>query len=149
VQFLDWLVENNYHPSLFSMCKDRKADDSWAGAELISAMNKRSQACISLAQPKNFSELSKLVSAHSLLITQRFHGIILAEMTQTPYLAIHHHDKLLPSNATEGTFLSYYNCSKHLLIEAFEKTRVMHFKLPPIPPTTFESFKEEVISLIK
>jgi polysaccharide pyruvyl transferase WcaK-like protein len=148
-QFLDWLLEAGYRPSLFSMCRGLNLDDDWASAELVSAMSRRSRNRILLERPAGIKEVSELVARHEMVITQRFHGIVLAEMTRTPYIAIHHHDKLKFSQPSDGTFLSYYNCSKHSYISAFEQTINMKFaNTLPIESTIFETFSKEVTSLI-
>ena len=43
VQFLDWLIENDYHPQFFSMCHNMEMDDSWVSSELIGHMTNRSR----------------------------------------------------------------------------------------------------------
>ena len=148
-QFLDWLVEEGYKPQLFSMCRGLNLDDDWASAELVAAMNKRSRNRIVLERPAGIEDTLAFVARHELVITQRFHGIVLAEMTRTPYMTIHHHDKLKFSQPSEGTFLSYYNSSKLSYINAFEQTIRMNFSNTlPIESTIFETFSKEVTNLI-
>lgn len=148
-QFLDWLIEEGYRPQLFSMCRGLNLDDDWASAELVSSMNRRSRNRIVMESPVGIEEVSGLVARHELVITQRFHGIVLAEMTRTPYMAIHHHDKLKFSHPNEGTFLSYYNSSKLSYINAFEQTIKMKFASTlPIESNIFKTLSEEVRSLL-
>lgn len=148
-QFLDWLVESGYNPQLFAMCRGLNLDDDWASAELVSAMDKRSRERILLQRPSGIKEVSELCAKHDMIITQRFHGIVLSEMTRTPYIAIHHHDKLKFSQPSEGTFLSYYNSSKQSYIDAFEQTINMNFSEPmPIKSSIFETFSKGITSLI-
>ena len=148
-QFLDWLIESGYRPQLFSMCRGLNLSDDWASAELVAAMSRRSRNRIMTETPVGIKEILDLVARHELIITQRFHGIVLAEMTRTPYIAIHHHDKLKFSQPNEGTFLSYYNSSKQSYISAFEQTIKMEFSNTlPIESTIFEAFAKEVANLI-
>jgi len=148
-QFLDWLLEEGYKPHLFAMCQGLNLDDSWASAELISAMNKRDRRHLVLEKPVGIKAVSELVAKHEVVITQRFHGIVLAEMTRTPYVAIHHHDKLKFSQPNEGSFISYYNSSKLSYINAFEQTINLKFSNTlPIESTIFETFSEGVANLI-
>lgn len=148
-QFLDWLLDMGYKPQLFAMCKGLNLDDDWASAEIVNSMNRRSRNRISLEKPFGIKEISEFCAKHEIIITQRFHGIVLSEMTRTPYMAIHHHDKLKFSQPGEGTFLSYYNSSKHSFINAFEQTMKMNFANPlPIESNIFETFRQEVMSLI-
>jgi len=148
-QFLDWLVDSGYKPQLFSMCQGINLDDSWASAELVNSLSKRSRNRLMMEKPTGIEQVSELISRHEMLITQRFHGIVLAEMTRTPYIAIHHHDKLKFSQPNEGTFLSYYNSSKLSYISAFEKTIKMNFSdTLPIESNIFKTLVEEVGSLL-
>jgi hypothetical protein len=148
-QFLDWLVEEGYRPQLFSMCRGLNLDDDWASAELVSAMSKRSRNRIVIESPEGIEEVTNLVARHELVITQRFHGIVLAEMTRTPYIAIHHHDKLKFSQPSEGSFLSYYNSSKLSYITAFDQAIRMNFSsVLPIESDIFKTLVEEVRSLL-
>jgi len=148
-QFLDWLIEAGYRPQLFSMCRGLNLDDDWAAAELVNSLSKRSRNRISLENPVGIEEVSSFVSKHELVITQRFHGIVLAEMTRTPYIAIHHHDKLKFSYPSEGSFLSYYNSSKSSYISAFDQAIKMKFSSAlPIESDIFKTLVEEVRSLL-
>jgi hypothetical protein len=146
---MDWLVDNGYEPTLFSMCRGTEMDDDWAALELIGHMEKRNRNYFFQAQPVGIGATTAIISRYNILFTQRFHGIVLAEMTRTPYVAIHHHDKLKFSQPGEGAFLSYYNSSKQSFINAFEKTLKMNFaNSVPINAHIFEEFSKEVTALI-
>jgi len=148
-QFLDWLVENNYHPHLFPMCRAAEIDDEWAASELIGHMEHRHQAHSNPILPVGFAAATALVSRYKIVVTQRFHGIVLSEMTRTPYLAIHHHDKLKLCQPNEGKFLSYYNSSKHSLIDAFNQALVMNYRdILPIKTSIFKELVDEVTNLL-
>lgn len=148
-QFLDWLLESGYKPQLFAMCRGLRLDDDWASAELVNAMDNRSNRRFLLEKPVGIKEISDLCARHEIIITQRFHGIVLSEMTRTPYMAIHHHDKLKSTQPSDGTFISYYNSSKNSFINAFEQTINMKFSDPmPIKSSIFEAFSKEVTNLI-
>lgn len=147
-QFLDWLVENDYHPTFFPMCKADALDDDWAAAEIIAHMEKRHSKYLQYEKATGVEAL-QLVSKYEVVLTQRFHGIVLSEMTRTPYMAIHHHDKLKFVSPAEGVFVSYYNSSKQSYIDAFDRTKKMVFTNSlPIESTIFETFAEEVANLI-
>lgn len=148
-QFMDWLVDNGYHPTLLSMCRGVEVDDDWAAQELIGHMEKRNHSYLFQPNIAGIGAVTSIVSKYNILITQRFHGIVLAEMTRTPYVAIHHHDKLKFSVPNDGTFLSYYNSSKQSFITAFEQTLRLNFASTlPIESTIFETFSKEVTNLI-
>jgi polysaccharide pyruvyl transferase WcaK-like protein len=148
-QFLDWLVDNGYHPSFFAMCQGAEINDDWAAAELIGHMEKRHQRYLLTTRPTGIVEISKLISSFDAVITQRFHGIVLSEMTQTPYMGIHHHDKLKLCTPNNGLSISYYNNSKQPLIDAMHS--VMKMSIPSNDSeesTIFKAFTTEVINLL-
>lgn len=148
-QFLDWLVDNEYQPSLFSMCYASELYDDWASAEIVSHMDKRNKDYFLDDKPTSFQEVTNLFNKYSMVITQRFHGIVLSEMTRTPYVAIHHHDKLKFSQPGEGKFLSYYNSSKHSFISAFNQARMMNYQnILPIETNIFEVLVRDIIHLL-
>jgi polysaccharide pyruvyl transferase WcaK-like protein len=148
-QFLDVLVDDGWTPSFFSMCHAQQLEDDWASNELIGHMVRRNNKFFLTDRPAKIEEVTQLISSYDLVITQRFHGIVLSEMTRTPYISIHHHDKLKFSQPGEGTFLSYYNGSKQSFIDAFDKSIKMKFTSElPVEPTTFKAFTTEVVSLL-
>lgn len=116
-QFLDYLVEENYQLRIFAMCKNENVSDVRAANELISGMKNRNSYLID--RPiNNFESVTNLFSQCGLVITQRFHGIVLSEVTRTPYITLSHHDKF----KTGDNKLSYYGLHKSQLIDSFVKT---------------------------
>ena len=147
-QFLDDLVKEGYQLNFLAMCQGNKDNDNWPAAELISHMAYRNNYILD-TQPVGIEEVTNIVSKYSLVITQRFHGIVLSEMTKTPYIALHHHDKLKFSYPRSGAFVSYYNCSKHLLLDTFNHTIRMKFgETLPIESNIFEELSQKVIRLL-
>jgi len=145
-QFLDVISKDGYRIDFLSMCQGNRDNDDWAAGELISHMTRRGKFIIT-EQPTGIEQVTSLISKYSLVITQRFHGIVLSEMTKTPYIALHHHDKLKYTYPRNGAFLSYYNCSKQLCIDAFDHTIKMKFtNTLPIESNIFETLVEEVRS---
>lgn len=148
-QFIDWLVDNGYEPSFFAMCQGNELHDDWAAAELIGNMERRDQKYLLPNFPTGFKEISKLFSYFEFIITQRFHGIVLSEIVQTPYIAIHHHDKLKICTPNNGSFVSYYNNSKQVLIN--EMGNIAKMKIPSNlseESTIFKTFTTEVVGLL-
>jgi exopolysaccharide biosynthesis predicted pyruvyltransferase EpsI len=147
-QFLDLLVKDGYKIDFLSMCRADKLNDDWPASELIGHMAKRGKYLLK-DQPVGIKDVTQLMSQYSLVITQRFHGIVLSELVKTPYIALHHHDKLKLTYPRNGKFMDYYNCSKQLLTEAFQQTIKMNFDDSlPIESNTFKTLVEEVRSLI-
>lgn len=144
-QFLDDLFEDGFKISLLPMCTALKEDDRWAAAELTSFTRYRSQV---LVQP-SVDDVFDYVSQHNIVLTQRFHGIVLAEACQVPYVAIHHHDKLKKQPQNVGEFISYYGISKGQLLDSF-KLALLDNNLPilPIEPNIFRTLVQEVNGLL-
>jgi polysaccharide pyruvyl transferase WcaK-like protein len=148
-QFLDFLVDNQFNPQVFAMCTAHKEDDRWASADLISFMRNRSNGYLLQPKVEGIKQISQLVTSHSLVITQRFHGIVLAEICKTPYIAIHHHDKLKKQPNNVGEFLSYYGLSKAQLIESFERSLSQNnTPILPIEHNIFKDLVREVSELL-
>lgn len=146
-QFLDHLVKEGYTLNFLSMCSNNAMDDGWAASELVAHMENRSSEYIIHEPISGFTNVSELFSQYQFVITQRFHGIVLAEMTRVPYIALYHHDKLKNCFPSEGNYLSYYGVTKQDLIEQFNITKGMKYSsLLPIETNIFEklqqSFKE-------
>lgn len=112
-QFLDFLYENEYSFNFFSMCQNHELNDDRATAEIVNKMLHRDN--YQLVIPKyDVKSLTEIFSEYSLIITQRYHGVILSDLAQTPSLVIHHHDKLKFADTQQK--LSYYGISKDDII---------------------------------
>jgi|SRR5271165_1315647 len=114
-QFLDDLIDEEYKISFLSMCKDHKLHDDFASLGIIGSMKNKDMDYIIQSD-----DVSDTISQHNIVITQRYHGIILSEITKTRYVAIHHHDKLKKSYFNVGSFIPYYGFSKQGMIDAFD-----------------------------
>lgn len=148
-QFLDVLVEGGFKIDFLSMCQGNKDNDDWAASEIIGHMGHRNKLLLD-EQPVGIEQVTKLISKYNVVITQRFHGIVLAEMTKTPYMAIHHHDKLKLTKPNSGAFLSYYSSSKQNLFDKFNSTFKLNFSDSlPIEPNIFEAFSQMIIELVE
>lgn len=142
-QFLDWVIINDYKINLFPMCRGNEMDDGLVSAELVLHMNNRNYCHIySGRRLTNVKDITSLISQHDLVITQRFHGIVLANMTKIPCFSISHHDKI----KSEHT-MSYYGLSKDKLIRQFQST-VESKVMDTINPATFMTFSKQVIDLL-
>lgn len=147
-QFLDALVEVDYKIEFLGFCQGTRDNDNWPAGEIIGHMTHRDKYILDV-QISGIKDITKLISQYSLVITQRFHGIVLSEMTKTPYISIHHHDKLKDAYPRSGGYLSYYNCSKQLMFDTFNHTLRMKFDASlPIESNIFETLSQKVISLL-
>lgn len=149
-QFADWLVENEYQPFFMSLCRATELDDDWACGEIIGHMAHRNKYYLIDKQPSGIEQTTSLISKFGYVITQRFHGVVLAEMTRTPYISIYHHDKLKTPTPGEGKIVSYHNASKHSLISAFDHMKKMKFSSTlPIESNIFEELVQRVMGLVE
>lgn len=121
-QFLDILVERKYSIDMFGMCTNSDSNDNYAASEIINQMSHRSGASILDCKSKTFKDVSSLISQYDHIITQRYHGIVLSEMTNTDYLTISHHDKLSYHYTSDEKMLNYYGVNKSdLLSQGWER----------------------------
>ena len=143
------MIEEDYTVNFFQFCQALKMHDQWAAYELLSLMNRRDNVFVLQEDHSKIGAASQLLSQYSVVITQRYHGIVLSEMTQTPYISLYHHDKLKPSHSNNGKFISYYGLSKRDMINAFNLSLKIDFANSlPIESNTFKTFSEKVIGLI-
>jgi polysaccharide pyruvyl transferase WcaK-like protein len=149
-QFLDILVEDGYNINFFSMCNNRSLDDGSAASEIINMMSHRNNTCKIYNSPQDLASITQLLSQYQLIITQRFHGIVLSEMARVPYLAIHHHDKLKYSVPHEGKYISYYGTYKQELFDKFnDANNIKYCSAMPIDSNIFEELQQDVVELLK
>ena len=113
-QTLDKLIEDGYTIRFAPMSSIATQNDDWASIAIINQMKKH----ISLDAPNydDVSSITQYFSQFDLIITQRYHGAVLAEMSGVPYVCLFHHDKLRHSSFDLGSFLSYYEVSKENLL---------------------------------
>lgn len=149
-QFLDGLIADKYHINFLPLCNNRTLDDKAAAIEIINMMSYRNYHSIKEIPPANMAAISQILSQYSVIITQRFHGIVLAEMARVPYIAIHHHDKLKNSIPHEGKYVSYYGLNKQELIDQFNSTIKMKYSsVLPIESNIFKELQRSVDALLR
>lgn len=118
--------------------------DSCAAIELLNKIKYDKRKILTHTQ--EFEEIRNIFSKYKVIITQRYHGIILAEMFGIPYIAIHHHDKLKNCQPANGQFISYYNFNKSALNEAINS--LINFSKNNIDINAFSEIITEVKSYI-
>ena len=123
-QALDDIASNELI-SFMPMCTDTKSNDEWAAAEIINSMSERNVLLVQ--QPKSLCEARLRFATASRVITQRYHGQVLATMTNTPCVVIDHHKKLTCVGS-----IPYYEFNKDKLKIALYN--VQSNKLPSIEP---------------
>ena len=142
-QVLDELVSSEYNIDMFSMCTGPEENDDWAAVEICNRMLRRKSHLISCKK-----DYIKFFSSYELVITQRYHGIVLSELAQTPYISIAHHDKLKQSAFDIGSFISYFEFSKeNIFNKIFNKNKSDGSNLP-IVNNIFIELREKVLKIL-
>lgn len=116
-QTLDELKEDKHTITFAPMCTSKGKHDLGAAAEIINAMSRRNFDEQINVLPTSFDQLSKIISKFELVISQRYHGSILAHICKRPCVVISHHDKLTNPNNSSIT-VPYYELSKRKMHEA-------------------------------
>jgi polysaccharide pyruvyl transferase WcaK-like protein len=114
-QFLEEISLRKINVTFMGMCCNNDMDDAWAAAGIVSMMQTRSPL---MANCVTYNSLN--VSDYGTIITQRYHGIVVAEAACVPYLSIDHHNKLTHAWPSHGRHLSYYGSNKQDMLSAFD-----------------------------
>jgi polysaccharide pyruvyl transferase WcaK-like protein len=119
-QFLDELiVQEGLTLNFLPLCTNFELNDELAASEIVGRMVRRNNQYF-LEKKETSQSVIELMSRYSVVITQRYHGIVLAKMGCAPCLTIHHHDKLKNS---QGPNISYFGLTKDKLREQFDQAR--------------------------
>jgi hypothetical protein len=145
-QALDELVDNNVKPEFLLMCKNPRMDDAWPATELLSRMKRRPWEKIMHRAGDDLSTCT-LMSRYRVVVTQRYHGIILAEIAGVPYVSLDHHDKLKNATPSRGRHLSYYGVYKAILKSAIEDA-FEQGKIPPhvVPHEIYDELADRIVA---
>lgn len=124
-QALDELVALGWHVTFVPICDDPRRRDEWAASEIQSFCRRRSDMESIRAEKILTMEYARLLDffgEHELIVSQRYHGVLLANKSGCTSISIHHHDKL--KNATgASSYLNYYGFNKHVLLNAVENAK--------------------------
>jgi polysaccharide pyruvyl transferase WcaK-like protein len=144
-QLLDEYCLENYKINFLPMCINDYLDDQNAAAEIINGMNEGRKSFI-LNKDIDIKSVIETISKYELVISQRFHGTVLARLAGTTCLTIHHHDKL--KNISEYS-LSYYGFSKSEAINQINKSKVANISdVLPIDRNIYDGLVQTVVSLM-
>lgn len=149
-QMLDQLLEDGYSIQYMPMSTNERSLDDYAMVEVKNLMRKGHKITdIITSSIIDINAIIKLFACYGAIITQRFHGMILAEMANTPFLSIAHHDKLLQTSIADeprGIFTSYYACNKSSLLKCLEQTLALSPAKPlSIDQHIYDHLKNEVL----
>lgn len=112
-QCIDQLIIDGYKVDFLPFCINNYLNDSYAAAEVLARCNTSTPKKL-YEKPSSCQAAIDIISQYNCVITQRFHGSILADLAQVSSLTIHHHDKL---KGVKGTSVSYYGVSKSILLD--------------------------------
>ncbi len=122
-QFIDEIVAAGWSVTFAPFCDDNRRRDSWAAAELIGHCDKRhklKQLGPDWVKDGSFSTVAMEYERHSAVLTQRFHGAVIARATSTKCVVVHHHDKLGKLDPRSFSLVPFYGVRKDLLHAALE-----------------------------
>jgi polysaccharide pyruvyl transferase WcaK-like protein len=138
-QAIDELIVGGWKVTMAPFCDDVNHRDSWACAELIAhCVERLSVRCLSATwyDDAAFSKVRSAFDAHSVVVTQRYHGAIISQATGVPCVVVHHHDKLARLDPTVAKLVPYYGIHKDVLVSSIETAEV------PTPVTNSGIFSQ-------
>ena len=121
-QVLDRLVEDGYKIGFLPFCTHPKTSDVAAASELINAMKWRDERYI-VSCKSDFASVCETMSKYEVIVSQRYHGLVLSEMLGKPYVAICHHDKLSTASVRNGLYTSYYGLNKKTMLDLIAQAK--------------------------
>ncbi len=149
-QFLDVVIDKfNTQPTFLLMCKNDAQDDIWPAHELISRMRRRSTKFNIVTAHADSVGMTAFFSAFKVVVTQRYHGIVLAQMAGVPHVSIDHHDKLKLAWPRKGVSLAYHGITKAQLEEAFKVASAVPREQTRIPREMYDQLADAIVSIIQ
>ena len=147
-QVLDQLDECHQRIRFLTMCKNACQDDNWATSSIVSHMVRRKTTFEILRPVADINSLVTIFRQARCVVTQRYHGIVLAEMAGVPYVSVDHHDKLGQAVPRNGEHLSYHGVTKTQLVKSIEKAYAS--SIPPyVPdPSLYHRVVDEIVCVI-
>jgi polysaccharide pyruvyl transferase WcaK-like protein len=145
-QALDILVERDYTVRFYGMDQSATMMDEWAAQEIINSMENRNSNYI-IRNYYGSKSLMELFKSFEFVITSRYHGVMLSELAETPYISIAHHSKLMGAGYRAGCFLTMAEASKDRLLKGVEtlNTQVK----ADIQPSDFAELRKRVKDILE
>lgn len=126
-QSLDMMIEDfGFSVAFLPSCKNESMDDTWPACEIISRMQRRKNCSIYDVPNSKVSDITEIISQHQVVVSQRYHGIVLSRLAQRPCVAISHHDKLRYAFPSPEQNVSFYEISKSSLVNAVMTAQEKH-----------------------
>jgi len=131
------------------MCKNERQDDRWAAHELIARMKNRSTHFDIVQAHADALGMTSFISRFAVVLTQRYHGIVLSQMAGTPHISVDHHDKLKTAWPQRGVNVSFYGASKASLLAAYSAAEKMVQEQTRIPASLYDDLAKAIVSIIE
>lgn len=136
------VIQKDHLIRLFAFNTSNKMHDNWAGIEILNKMPHGGTGHLSQEKPSGIESITKYLSKFEKIITQRYHGIVLADLMDTACLTIHHHDKL---KAGEN-LASYYGFNKKEFLHLFNNLSPSN---QSIESNKFRELQDRVFDILK
>ena len=146
-QALDVLADRGVAVSFLLMCSNPHMEDAWAAGELMARQRRRGHPR-RVFQAGGIETLT-LMRRHAAVLTQRYHGIILAEMAGVPYVSVDHHDKLKNATPNRGVHLPYHGARKDELVGHIENA--LNTTLAPhrVPRQVYDDLADRIVGIVE
>lgn len=145
-QALDHLIDAGLDVSFLLMCSNPHMEDAWAASELMARLKRRGkQKRVFMATG---GDVIVLLQRHEAIVTQRYHGIILAEAAGVPYVSIDHHDKLKNATPNRGIHLPYHGVRKDELIGSIEKSLATTLSPHQVPRQVYDDLADKIAGIV-
>jgi hypothetical protein len=133
-QVLDEVVDAGVPLNFMAMCANERKNDERVAREIVNRMTNR--ASYHVYVPGDGATAARLMRAHKAVLTQRYHGIVLAEMSGVSYVSVDHHDKLRLAQPHRGLHCSYHGVQKHVLASLIDQAlnTTLEPSVPPLLP---------------
>jgi len=149
-QFLDQSIEElGLNPVFLLMCKNDRMDDRWAAHEIIARMKHRSTKFDIIQAPPDSVLMTGLMEGFKVVITQRYHGIVLAQMAGVPHVSIDHHDKLKDAWPRKGISIPYYGFAKQHAVEACKLAMDAPREQARVPMELYDGLASAVVDIVR
>lgn len=150
-QALDVLIErHSMWPSFLLMCRNDRMDDAWPAQEIVARMENRSPG-FDMIRPEldDVAGVLEATSQYTCVLTQRYHGIVLAQMAGVPHVSVGHHDKLKQAWPDFGSKVTYHGVTKRQLVNAVSYASILQREQAVRDTGSFERIAAEVVEAMK
>lgn len=149
-QALDVLIEEHgIRPSFLLMCRNDRMDDAWPAAEVVARMaNRRTDFETIRVADDDLDGALKAIGRHACVVTQRYHGIVLAQLAGVPHVSVAHHDKLKQAWPELGTQVTYHGVTKKQLVQSVSCAASLPRVRPNVDAKVYDQVADAVVTTL-